>query len=309
MIGWLEREALTLIADEPTSALDITIQAQVLTLMKELMEEVQTSILFIATTRIIAEMATRWASSMRATWSSSDRSKRSLRIPRHRTRNCCSAPSCQYKRTVLARAFGVRASLADVPRGCPFHPLARSRGRMYEDPGPMLGRQRVLGSDPSLGLLLQRRSGADDMTTPIIEAEGLVKHFPRPLLLTLYEKAEEVVHASTASLWRFNREKPWADRRVRLREDDLGWLLSKLHEPTRAGSDSRAGHHRPSGRDLLQWRRNVQIVFQDPWGRSILAACVADRGRADQAQENAGRDEIRRRVSEFSRLSDSPGID
>jgi len=37
-----------LIADEPTSALDITIQAQVLTLMKELMTEVNTSILFIS---------------------------------------------------------------------------------------------------------------------------------------------------------------------------------------------------------------------------------------------------------------------
>src|SRR5438093_10259172 len=47
-----------LIADEPTSALDITIQAQVLTLMKELMTEVNTSILFIShDLGVIAEMA------------------------------------------------------------------------------------------------------------------------------------------------------------------------------------------------------------------------------------------------------------
>src|SRR2546430_12444809 len=47
-----------LIADEPTSALDITIQAQVLTLMKELMDEVNTSILFIShDLGVIAEMA------------------------------------------------------------------------------------------------------------------------------------------------------------------------------------------------------------------------------------------------------------
>lgn len=54
----LSEKPSLLIADEPTSALDITIQAQVLTLMKELMEEVRTSILFIShDLGIIAEMA------------------------------------------------------------------------------------------------------------------------------------------------------------------------------------------------------------------------------------------------------------
>jgi oligopeptide/dipeptide ABC transporter ATP-binding protein len=49
-----------LIADEPTSALDVTIQAQVLTLMKELIDEVHTSILFIShDLGVIAEMADR----------------------------------------------------------------------------------------------------------------------------------------------------------------------------------------------------------------------------------------------------------
>ncbi len=44
----LSEKPSLLIADEPTSALDVTIQAQVLTLMKELLDEIHTSILFIS---------------------------------------------------------------------------------------------------------------------------------------------------------------------------------------------------------------------------------------------------------------------
>jgi oligopeptide/dipeptide ABC transporter ATP-binding protein len=51
-------EPSLLIADEPTTALDVTIQAQILRLMKELQQEKQTSIIFIThDLGIVAEMA------------------------------------------------------------------------------------------------------------------------------------------------------------------------------------------------------------------------------------------------------------
>ena len=40
-------EPKILIADEPTTALDVTMQAQILDLMKELQNKVETSIIFI----------------------------------------------------------------------------------------------------------------------------------------------------------------------------------------------------------------------------------------------------------------------
>ncbi len=54
----LSEKPSLLIADEPTSALDVTIQAQVLTLMKELIDEVDAAILFIShDLGVIAETA------------------------------------------------------------------------------------------------------------------------------------------------------------------------------------------------------------------------------------------------------------
>ncbi len=51
-----------LIADEPTCSLDVTIQAQVLELMKQLRKEIETTIMFITSDLgIVAEMADRAA--------------------------------------------------------------------------------------------------------------------------------------------------------------------------------------------------------------------------------------------------------
>ncbi len=56
----LSEQPRLMIADEPTSALDVTIQAQVLSLMKDLIEEVHTSILFIShDLGVVAEIADR----------------------------------------------------------------------------------------------------------------------------------------------------------------------------------------------------------------------------------------------------------
>src|SRR5438552_3511907 len=106
-----------LIADEPTSALDITIQAQVLTLMKELMEEVQTSILFIShDLGIIAN-------------------------PRHPyTKLLLRSVPAQYKDDgPLPALSGSVPSLANVPPGCPFHPRCPlMRDACKTNPGPLL---------------------------------------------------------------------------------------------------------------------------------------------------------------------------
>ncbi len=141
-----------LIADEPTSALDITIQAQVLTLMKELMDEVQTSILFIShDLGVIAEMADEVGVLYAGHLVEYGPVGEVYRNPRHPyTKMLMRAIPNRYKTEGrLPSLPGTVPSLARIPSGCAFHtrcPLAQDV--CSKDPGPPL--QSAVGStDPS----------------------------------------------------------------------------------------------------------------------------------------------------------------
>jgi peptide/nickel transport system ATP-binding protein len=136
-----ERPAL-LIADEPTSALDLTIQAQVLTLMKELMEEVQTAILFIShDLGVIAEMAddigVLYAGSLVELGPVDEVFAR----PRHPYTKLLlrSMPTHRKTEGLLATMTGAVPNLSRLPAGCAFHPRCPlARAVCAEDPGPSL---------------------------------------------------------------------------------------------------------------------------------------------------------------------------
>src|SRR2546425_1111455 len=131
-----------LIADEPTSALDITIQAQVLTLMKELMDEVRTSILFIShDLGVIAEMADDVGVLYAGHLVEFGPVEEVYTNPRHPyTKLLIRAIPEGYKRSgPLPALAGSVPSLANVPPGCPFHPRCPlAKNVCTSDPGPVL---------------------------------------------------------------------------------------------------------------------------------------------------------------------------
>ena len=138
-----ERPSL-LIADEPTSALDVTIQAQVLTLMKELIDETQASILFISHDfGVIAEIAddlgVMYAGRLVEFGPVAD----VFRSPQHPyTKGLLRAIPERYKSEgPLAAIPGSVPNLSRLPPGCKYHPrcpLAQAVCR--EDPPPELTR-------------------------------------------------------------------------------------------------------------------------------------------------------------------------
>ncbi len=136
-----ERPSL-LIADEPTSALDITIQAQVLTLMKELIEEVRTSILFIShDLGVIAEMADDVGVMYAGHLVEFGPVDEVYSRPRHPyTKALLRANPTQYKDDgPLPSLSGSVPNLSRLPVGCTFHPrCALARPKCREPPGPRL---------------------------------------------------------------------------------------------------------------------------------------------------------------------------
>ncbi len=142
-----EKPAL-LIADEPTSALDVTIQAQVLTLMKELIEEVRASILFISHDfGVIAEIADDLGVMYAGRLVEIGPVAEVFATPRHPyTKGLLRAVPERYKSDgPLAAIPGAVPHLGHLPAGCSYHPrcpLVRDPCRV--DPPPPL--RTVVGS-------------------------------------------------------------------------------------------------------------------------------------------------------------------
>ena len=136
-----ERPAL-LIADEPTSALDVTIQAQVLTLMKELIDEIRTSILFIShDLGVIAEMTDDVGVMYAGRLIEFGPVAEVFDRPRHPyTRALLRAsPDRSKDAGPLESIPGSVPSLARLPSGCSFHPrcaFARPNCAVEPEPPP-----------------------------------------------------------------------------------------------------------------------------------------------------------------------------
>lgn len=129
-----------LIADEPTTALDVTIQAQILELLKRLRDELGMAILLITHAMgVVAEMAERVAVMYAGKVVEEAPVSALFHEPLHPyTRGLLeSIPRLDATRERLHAIDGVVPSLGNMPAGCRFHPrcpLAQDRCREAEPP-------------------------------------------------------------------------------------------------------------------------------------------------------------------------------
>ena len=114
-----------LIADEPTTALDVTIQAQVLRLIKDLQKDLGTSVLFIThDLAVVAQMADEVAVMYLGRIVEQSDVRTVLKRPRHPYTQALlkSLPGISEESHRLPSIGGSVPALTEIPPGCPFHP-------------------------------------------------------------------------------------------------------------------------------------------------------------------------------------------
>ena len=144
-----------LIADEPTTALDVTVQAQILDLLRELQQQTGMAIILIThDLGIVAEMAERGRGDVRrprgGTRAAVPRSSTIRSIP---TRSACSAriPKIDENRDRLLAIEGTVPPPFDLPQGCRFHPrcVFADAACTVQDPDAATARARAIAPPAS----------------------------------------------------------------------------------------------------------------------------------------------------------------
>ncbi|KRF06004.1 glutathione ABC transporter ATP-binding protein [Paenibacillus sp. Soil766] len=284
-----------LIADEPTTALDVTIQAQILSLLRELKDEFQMSILLIThDLGIAAEMADRVVVMYAG--------KVVEQSPVHQLFENPAHPYTQgllHSIVTLDNVRGLKLytikgtipSLSNLPTGCRFHPrcpYATDRC-LSEDPPlqELHGREVACWNAERIDHLAAEFFGDTGTTAPVelLGSEGLrddagALHSEQPLLQVKNVKKYFPIRQGWFGRGRASI-KAVDDVSFDIRKGEtfglvgesgcgkstLGRVLLQLEKAT-------AGSIHFEGRDLIQsgsqgWketRRDMQIVFQDPYG-------------------------------------------
>jgi peptide/nickel transport system ATP-binding protein len=271
-----------LIADEPTTALDVTIQAQILELMKDLSRRLGISVVLIThNLGIVARYADRVNVMYAARLAESGTAERVFGRPLHPyTRGLLAAvPRLDRGRTAkLASIDGAPPNLLAPPEGCRFHPRCRfAIEKCLEVPPFIAGEPGHVASchrvheiealDPQAGLAATsakiahaNANGAD----VILDIRHASKFFP--IRSGIFSRPRLIRAVNDVTLDAKRGETLGLVGESGCGKSTLGRLVLRLDDPT-------AGEIRFENVDLAKLKRGdmiavrkrMQVIFQDPY--------------------------------------------
>ncbi len=244
-----------LIADEPTTALDVTIQAQILELIRELQAEIGMSVMFITHDMgVVAEIADRVVVMWRGRKVEEATASRLFAAPEH--------PYTQQLLTAVPKLGSLRGH--EMPRRFPNVDLRRSEGEL----GILGGSSDEVPDEPD-------RRGA-----PVLEVDGLTTRFA--VRGGLFGRHVGNIHAvENVSFGLRAGETLALVGESGCGKSTTGRSILRLVEPT-AGSIRLDGEELMTlGRSAMRGvRRRLQMIFQDPYGslnpRKTVGAAIRE---------------------------------
>jgi oligopeptide transport system ATP-binding protein len=138
----LALEPDVLIADEPTTALDVTVQAQIMKLLRDLQDEMAMGLILIThDLGVVADVADRIVVMYAGRVVEQAEVKELYARPAHPYTEglLASVPRVDVRESALTPIKGAPPNLAAIPSGCPFHPRCpRAREERCPDEVPEL---------------------------------------------------------------------------------------------------------------------------------------------------------------------------
>jgi peptide/nickel transport system ATP-binding protein len=270
-----------LIADEPTTALDVTIQAQILELMKDLSRRLHVAVVLIThNLGIVARYADRVNVMYAARLVESGSAERVFARPLHPyARGLLSAvPRLDRGRSAkLATIEGAPPNLLAPPSGCRFRPRCRfAIEKCLEEPPYVEGEPAHVAAchrvaeiealDPPMarGASSAKAESEGRDAAPILDIAHAKKYFPVRVGLLRRAKLVRAVDDVTLDIKR--GETLGLVGESGCGKSTLGRLVLRLDEPT-------GGEIRFDGVDLgtldregmTGVRKQMQVIFQDPY--------------------------------------------
>ncbi|VWB33425.1 glutathione ABC transporter ATP-binding protein [Burkholderia lata] len=232
-----------LIADEPTTALDVTIQAQILQLVRGLQDEMNMGVIFITHDMgVVAEVADRVLVMYRGEKVEEGESDRIFAAPEHRY---------------------TRALLAAVPK------LGSMQGTDAPEKFPLLkvegANAAASAASPAPAANDEAQPPVDQSASPILRVSDLVTRFP--VKSGVFGRVSQYVHAVERVSFELRAGETLAlVGESGCGKSTTGRSLLRLVE-SQSGSIEFDGRDISAlkGSDLQALRRNIQFIFQDPF--------------------------------------------
>jgi peptide/nickel transport system ATP-binding protein len=268
-----------LIADEPTTALDVTVQAQVLALLRERARERGTAVLFIThDLAVVAQLCSRVYVMYAGRIAEQGATAEVLRHPLHPYTRALlrSLPEAAVPKQPLAAIPGAAASAGDVRAGCPFRPRCGFAHERCATLPPLLPDPAGSAQSAACWLVAEgavsyaaadsaaKAPEATSTGAALLALQGLEVRFPAEV--NWLGRPRAYVHALSGVDLEVRRgETLGIVGESGCGKTTLGQAVMRLVRPTGGrvifdGADVWAA----SGEALTRLRRRFQVVFQDP---------------------------------------------